>query len=329
MTDTGPPDRSRPRAADAGAAGRAAGPGAHPRGRRRATGCRTRRPPCRPRSRPSSSTGSPTPGCAPIEATSFVHPKWVPQLADAEQLLPLLDDAGRRRAARCWCPTSAASTGRWRWACARSRSSAAPPRSFAQAQPQPHASTSRWRCSRRWSPGPGTAGVTVRGYLSMCFGDPWEGAGADRPGGRAWPGGCSTWAATELSLGDTIGVATPGQVGALLDRARRRRACRLERARRALPRHLRPGAGQHPGRAAARRHHRRRLGRRPRRLPVRQERHRQSRHRGPGVDAATASASTPGSTSAASPPPASGWPTSWAAPARPAPSAPSTQPRSE
>src|SRR5262245_62213724 len=26
-----------------------------------------------------------------VEATSFVHPKWVPQLADAEQLLDLVD----------------------------------------------------------------------------------------------------------------------------------------------------------------------------------------------------------------------------------------------
>jgi hypothetical protein len=29
-------------------------------------------------------------GLTTIEATSFVHPKWVPQLADAEQLFPLL-----------------------------------------------------------------------------------------------------------------------------------------------------------------------------------------------------------------------------------------------
>ncbi|MFE2653423.1 hydroxymethylglutaryl-CoA lyase, partial [Streptomyces sp. NPDC059346] len=31
-------------------------------------------------------------GLTTIEATSFVHPKWVPQLADAEQLFPLLGD---------------------------------------------------------------------------------------------------------------------------------------------------------------------------------------------------------------------------------------------
>jgi hydroxymethylglutaryl-CoA lyase len=58
-------------------------------------------------------------------------------------------------------------------------------------------------------------GLTVRGYLSMCFGDPWEGAvpvervvGVTR---RLADLGCE-----ELSLGDTIGVATPGHVDALL-----------------------------------------------------------------------------------------------------------------
>src|SRR5260370_11665143 len=30
-------------------------------------------------------------GLRVVEATSFVHPKWVPQLADAEQLLGLLE----------------------------------------------------------------------------------------------------------------------------------------------------------------------------------------------------------------------------------------------
>jgi hydroxymethylglutaryl-CoA lyase len=60
-------------------------------------------------------------------------------------------------------------------------------------------------------------GLPVRGYLSMCFGDPWE--GAVDPGqvvdvcGELLAAGC-----TELSLGDTIGVATPGQVQDLVRR---------------------------------------------------------------------------------------------------------------
>jgi hydroxymethylglutaryl-CoA lyase len=59
-------------------------------------------------------------------------------------------------------------------------------------------------------------GLRVRGYLSMCFGDPWEGpvpvAQVVSVARRLHAMGC-----TELSLGDTIGVATPGHVVALLD----------------------------------------------------------------------------------------------------------------
>ena len=33
-----------------------------------------------------------------VEATSFVHPKWVPQLADAAELMNLLGDRGRDQA---------------------------------------------------------------------------------------------------------------------------------------------------------------------------------------------------------------------------------------
>ncbi|MCZ9347130.1 hydroxymethylglutaryl-CoA lyase, partial [Streptomyces sp. TRM76130] len=53
------------------------------------------------------------------------------------------------------------------------------------------------------------AGAHVRGYLSMCFGDPWEGAVPVPRVVRVCRAlldlGCD-----ELSLGDTIGVATPG-----------------------------------------------------------------------------------------------------------------------
>jgi hydroxymethylglutaryl-CoA lyase len=59
------------------------------------------------------------------------------------------------------------------------------------------------------------SGVATRGYLSMCFGDPWEGpVPVERVvavARRLHELGCA-----ELSLGDTIGVATPGHVTALL-----------------------------------------------------------------------------------------------------------------
>jgi hydroxymethylglutaryl-CoA lyase len=60
------------------------------------------------------------------------------------------------------------------------------------------------------------AGMDVRAYLSMCFGDPWEGPvpveQVVRAGVRLLDLGAS-----QLSLGDTIGVATAGHVEAVLD----------------------------------------------------------------------------------------------------------------
>ena len=60
-------------------------------------------------------------------------------------------------------------------------------------------------------------GLDVRAYVSMCFGDPWEGAVDPAQvadvAARLHGMGCG-----EVSLGDTIGVGTPGQVHDLLQR---------------------------------------------------------------------------------------------------------------
>lgn len=60
------------------------------------------------------------------------------------------------------------------------------------------------------------AGLQVRGYISMCFGDPWEGeVSTDQVvnvAEKLFEDGIN-----ELSLGDTVGVATPGAVVDLLN----------------------------------------------------------------------------------------------------------------
>ena len=69
------------------------------------------------------------------------------------------------------------------------------------------------------------AGLDVRAYVAMCFGDPWEGAVPVEQvvavGRRLLDLGAS-----QLSLGDTIGVGTAGHVRALVaafaDAGRRR-----------------------------------------------------------------------------------------------------------
>jgi len=149
-----------------------------------------------------------------VEATSLVHPRWVPQLADAEQLLdrltmvpgvryPVLvpNERGLERALRHGV-TDIAIFGSATETFARRNLNRTVDESIAMFEPV--------------VAGARNAGVTVRAYLSMCFGDPWEGhvpvEQVVRVATRMMDLGC-----TELSLGDTIGVATPGQVAALLD----------------------------------------------------------------------------------------------------------------
>src|ERR1700712_42784 len=147
-----------------------------------------------------------------VEATSFVHPKWVPQLADAGQLMELLGDTGRKlpvlvpnergldRALELGCEHIAVFGSATETFAQRNLNSSLDGQ-FAMFEP----TVRRAR----------DAGLEVRAYVSMCFGDPWEGAvpidQVVRVGKRLFDLGAS-----QLSLGDTIGVGTAGHVGALL-----------------------------------------------------------------------------------------------------------------
>lgn len=155
-------------------------------------------------------------GLSTIEATSFVHPKWVPQLADAEDLFPLLGDIadvgdvalpvlvpnerGLDRALALGARRIAVFGSATETFAARNLNRTVD-ESLAMFEPV----VARAKADR----------VHVRGYLSMCFGDPWEGAvpvpQVVRVARALLDLGCD-----ELSLGDTIGVATPGHVRALL-----------------------------------------------------------------------------------------------------------------
>ena len=153
-------------------------------------------------------------GLGVLEATSFVHPKWVPQLADAAELLarlpratgvdyPVLvpNERGLDRALDAGVEHVAIF--------------ASATETFAQRNLNRTLDTQ----FTMFEPVVGRAlqaGLRVRGYLSMCFGDPWEGAVAPKQvaavGRRLVDLGCA-----QLSLGDTIGTGTPGHVDAVLD----------------------------------------------------------------------------------------------------------------
>ncbi|MEU1319113.1 hydroxymethylglutaryl-CoA lyase [Streptomyces tibetensis] len=151
-------------------------------------------------------------GLTTIEATSFVHPKWVPQLADAEQLFPMVADLPV--ALPVLVPNERGLDRALALGARRVAVFASATESFAKA----NLNRTVDEALAMFEPVVARAktdAVHVRGYLSMCFGDPWEGgvpiAQVVRVCRALLDMGCD-----ELSLGDTIGVATPGHVVALL-----------------------------------------------------------------------------------------------------------------
>ncbi|MET8449822.1 hydroxymethylglutaryl-CoA lyase [Streptomyces sp. NPDC005209] len=151
-------------------------------------------------------------GLTTIEATSFVHPKWVPQLADAEELFPRVSDL--QVALPVLVPNQRGLDRALALGARRIAVFASATESFAKA----NLNRSLDESLAVFDPvvrGAKDKGVHVRGYVSMCFGDPWEGAVPIHQVVRVCKAlvdmGCD-----ELSLGDTIGVATPGHVLELL-----------------------------------------------------------------------------------------------------------------
>jgi hydroxymethylglutaryl-CoA lyase len=157
-------------------------------------------------------------GLRTIEAASFVHPKWVPQLADAEELFPLVSGL-RQQYAGLRLPVLVPNERGLDRALALGSADIAVFASATESFARRNLNRGVEESLEMFAPVVRRAvgaGVPVRGYLSMCFGDPWEGpvpvAQVVRIGRRLLELGCA-----ELSLGDTIGTGTPGQVAALLD----------------------------------------------------------------------------------------------------------------
>ncbi|HEX6352451.1 hydroxymethylglutaryl-CoA lyase [Actinophytocola sp.] len=152
-------------------------------------------------------------GLTTLEATSFVHPKWVPQLADAEELL-----AGMTRREGVRYPVLVPNERGLDRALAAGVEHIAIFASATETFASRNLNRTLDSQMAMFEPVVTRAvaeGLDVRGYVSMCFGDPWEGsvdpASVVAVGQRLLDMGCS-----QLSLGDTIGVATAGQVAALL-----------------------------------------------------------------------------------------------------------------
>ena len=153
-------------------------------------------------------------GLRDIEATAFVSPKWVPQMADHAELMRALP-----RRPGVHYPVLVPNLQGLEAAVAAGAEDVAVFAAASESFSRRNINCSVDESIARFEPvlaRAATLGVRVRGYVSCVLGCPYEGAVA--PGrvaevaARLAALGCH-----EISLGDTIGAGTPADVRAMLD----------------------------------------------------------------------------------------------------------------
>ena len=152
-------------------------------------------------------------GLRSIEATSFVSPKWVPQLADAADVYAAI---ARKPGVRY--PVLVPNEQGYDRARAVGAEEVAVFTAASEAFNQKNINASIDESIERFRPVLERAladGVRVRGYVSTVLGCPYQGdvpvADVVRVASRLHALGCY-----EISLGDTIGVGTPAKAAAML-----------------------------------------------------------------------------------------------------------------
>jgi hydroxymethylglutaryl-CoA lyase len=158
-------------------------------------------------------------GLPAVEATSFVSPKWVPQMADAPQVM-----AGIRRKPGVSYPVLVPNLKGLEGAMAAGADEIAVFGAATEAFSRRNTNCSIEESFERFEPVCRTAldnGLKVRGYISVALGCPFE--GEVRPEAVATVAqrldqmGCY-----EISLGDTIGAGTPGKTRRMIEAVARR-----------------------------------------------------------------------------------------------------------
>ncbi|HEY5095955.1 MAG TPA: hydroxymethylglutaryl-CoA lyase [Candidatus Eremiobacteraceae bacterium] len=154
-------------------------------------------------------------GLAVVEATSFVSPKSIPQLADADEVMR---DLRRKEGVRY--PVLVPNERGMDRALAAGARDIAVFTAASESFTRHNINATIAESIARFTPVVARAkkeGIAVRGYVSTCFGCPYEGAVAPSAvlsvAHRLLDLGID-----ELSIGDTIGVATPNQVTDLCER---------------------------------------------------------------------------------------------------------------
>lgn len=152
-------------------------------------------------------------GLPVVEATSFVSPKWVPQMADASEIMTRL-----QRKAGVSYPVLTPNLKGFEAALAAGAQEVAIFAAASESFSQKNINCSIAESLERFAPvmaAANAAGVRVRGYVSCVLGCPYEGdidaAKVADVAGTLHRMGCY-----EISLGDTIGTGTPGKAQHLI-----------------------------------------------------------------------------------------------------------------
>jgi hydroxymethylglutaryl-CoA lyase len=153
-------------------------------------------------------------GLRAIEATAFVSPKWVPQMADHAEVL-----AGIRRHPGVVYPVLVPNLQGYEAARAAGATEIAVFGAASETFSQKNINCSIAQSLARFRPvveRARAAGVAVRGYVSCVLGCPYEGevapAAVAAVAAALFEMGCD-----EVSLGDTIGAGTPGKARAMIE----------------------------------------------------------------------------------------------------------------
>ena len=158
-------------------------------------------------------------GLPAIEATAFVSPKWVPQMADNAEVMAKI-----RRKPGVAYPVLVPNLTGFKAALEAGAQEVAVFAAASEAFSQKNINCSIEESLQRFRPvveAAHAADVRVRGYISCVLGCPYQGEVA--PGAvaevadRLFQMGCY-----EISLGDTIGVGTAGKAKAMLETVARR-----------------------------------------------------------------------------------------------------------
>ncbi len=153
-------------------------------------------------------------GFTTIEATAFVSPKWVPQMADAAEVM-----AGIERRAGVSYPVLAPNERGLESAIAAGATEVAVFAAASEAFSQKNINCTIGESLERFKPvlaRAREARMKVRGYVSCALGCPYQGevtpVAVTEVARALYEMGCY-----EISLGDTIGTGTPGKTQAMIE----------------------------------------------------------------------------------------------------------------